>query len=123
MAEGLGEFGQDLRRAREERGWSRAALAETVNVVPQYIANMENGVIPSLPVFYRVVRACKLNVEKYFFPDRLTELEIRQKELVNRVRVCPEEYLPVIRATVDALIKINRNKDYKNRVHECSVFV
>lgn len=84
---GLENFGQDLRLAREERGWSRAVLAEAIYVIPQYIANMENGTIPSLPVFYRVVRVCELNVEKYFFPERFTELEIQQKELINKIRV------------------------------------
>lgn len=109
MAEAFCDFGKDLRQARGEKGWSRAVLAEIVGVVPQYIANLENGSIPSLSVFYRLVRACDMNVEKYFFPDRLTELEMMEKELMDKVRVCPKEYLPVVKATVDALVRLNSN--------------
>ena len=63
----LCKYSADLKAARKVLRLSRRALAEMVNIDPRYLANIENsGSLPSPPVFYQLVKICKLPVERYF---------------------------------------------------------
>ncbi len=63
-------MGNDIKAARQVLNLSRKELAEMVNIVPRYLANIENsGSLPSFPVFYQLVKICKLPVKRYFFPE------------------------------------------------------
>ena len=67
--ESFSSLGDDIKAARQVLNISRRELAEMVNIDPRYLANIENsGSLPSLPVFYQLVKICKLPVERYFFP-------------------------------------------------------
>ncbi|MGI5899707.1 MAG: helix-turn-helix transcriptional regulator [Christensenellales bacterium] len=67
---GFEHFGRDLKEARNILKLSRSALAEKVGMDDRYLANIENsGYIPSLTLFCALVRACKLPIERYFYPD------------------------------------------------------
>ncbi len=65
--ESFASLGDDIKAARQVLNLSRRELAEMVNIDPRYLANIENsGSLPSLPVFYQLVKICKLPVERYF---------------------------------------------------------
>jgi putative transcriptional regulator len=60
-------LGNQLRRARAERGWTQAELAERVGVSRKTINTVENGVfIPSTTLALKLARAMETTVEALF---------------------------------------------------------
>lgn len=105
-------LGADLKEARKVLGLSRRALAEMVNIDPRYLANIENsGSLPSLPVFYQLVKICKLPVERYFFPVDVGLEDKERERAAHKLGLCPKVYLPIIEAAIDAAIGIERAED------------
>jgi len=103
-------FGADMKEARKSLGFSQKTLAEMVNIDPRYLANIENsGALPSLPVFFEIITICKLPPEKYFYPE-LEELKDSRKvkRIINKIRLCPEKYLPVVEGTINAVMKLDK---------------
>lgn len=108
MSEGLEGFGMKLKKAREMKGLTQAALAEIVGIVPQYVTRVENnGRIPSMSVFYKLVRACDLSVDELFYPEKEKDnpLNYREKRIVETIRLCPEEYFTVVESSVETMVK------------------
>lgn len=104
-------LGEDIKKARKAKGLSRNALADMVNIVPRYLANIENsGSLPSLPVFYDLVTICNLPVEKYFYPDLHNEPNPQRERILQKLKVCDDKYLSVIETTLDELIKITKTE-------------
>lgn len=120
MSEILKGFGIKLKKAREAKGLTQAALAEIVGIVPQYVTRVENnGRIPSMTVFYKLVRACDLSVDEFFYPEKVKNnpMDYNEKRIVETIRSCPEEYFTVVeasvKATVASLIALKeKNKDF-----------
>ncbi len=60
----------------------------------RYLANIENeGALPSLPVVIQLIKICGLPVERYFNPELMRE-ESAERQRVNKLQLCPEEYDP-----------------------------
>ena len=56
--------GEGIRRARQERGWTQAFLAEQARLSPNYIARLERGELgPSLFVANRICEALQIDLE------------------------------------------------------------
>ena len=124
---GFETFGADVKAARKAKHLSRKAMAEKVNIDWRYLANIENdGTIPSLPVIIQLIRNCGLPVERYFNPEIMRE-ESEQRQRVShklklcpeeylpiieghKLKLCPEEYLPIIEGAIDGAIKIEQPK-------------
>ena len=86
-------------------GLTRKKLAEMVDIVPRYLANIENnGVYPSLSVFSELIRICHMPVEKYFFPEAQPQNSVVLDRIIRKLSTCPEKYLPIIEATIDGAI-------------------
>lgn len=101
-------LGRDIKEARKALGLSRRVLAEMVNIVPRYLANIENsGSLPSLPVFYELVKICKLPVEHYFSPFTEDNVDPRRDRVIKKLNLCHEKYLPIIEATIDGALKMD----------------
>ena len=67
--ESFANLGDDIKAARQALNLSRRELAEMVNIAPRNLANIENsGSLPSLPVFYQLVKICKLPPGTILFP-------------------------------------------------------
>lgn len=59
----------DVRRLREERGWSQSRLAEALDVSRQTVNAIENGRYdPSLPLAFAIAKLFKRRIEDIFFP-------------------------------------------------------
>jgi transcriptional regulator with XRE-family HTH domain len=106
-------FGADTKKARQALGYTQKSLAEAIGIDPRYLANIENsGALPSLPVFYEIVRLCKLPVERYFHPEAETTRDSRERERTAlKLTVCPERYLLIVEAAIDAAIKLDETND------------
>jgi len=109
MSEAFKDFGSDLKEARIALGISRRQLTEQIGIDPRYLANIENsGFIPSLAYFYDLVTACKLPVDKYFYPET-TESDSKVFERIKlKLTQCPENYLPIVEATITGILNMSK---------------
>jgi len=83
----------------------RNELAEKIDIDPRYLANIENSRdIPSVPVLYALIRVCKLQVERYFSPDALIEGSEQRQRINHKLKLCPEQYLPIVEGAIDGAI-------------------
>ena len=106
---GFETFGSDVKAARQAKRISRKAMAEKVNIDWRYLANIENeGAIPSLPVIIQLIKACGLPVERYLNPEIMREESERRQRISHKLKLCPEEYLPIIEGAIDSAIQIEK---------------
>ena len=108
---GFETFGADVKAARKAKHLSRKALAEKLNIDWRYLANIENdGIIPSLPIIIQLIRNCGLPVERYFNPEIMLEESEQRQRVGHKLKLCPEEYLPIIEGAIDGAMKIEQPK-------------
>ena len=108
---GFETFGADVKASRKAKHLSRKAMAEKVNIDWRYLANIENdGTIPSLPVIIQLIRNCGLPVERYFNPEIMREESEQRQRVSHKLKLCPEEYLPIIEGAIDGAMKIEQPK-------------
>ena len=71
---------------------SRRVLAETIGIAPRYLANIENiGTLPSLPVFYAIVKLCKLPIERYCFPETDKKGSKERQRAQMKLNLCSQQ--------------------------------
>ena len=108
---GFETFGEDVKAARQAKRISRKAMAEKINIDWRYLANIENdGVIPSLPVIIQLIKICGLPVERYFNPEIMRAESEQRQRVSHKLKLCPEEYLPIIEGAIDSAIQIEQPK-------------
>ena len=111
---GFETFGADVKAARKAKRLSRKTMAEIINVDARYLANIENdGTIPSLPVVIQLIKECGLPVERYFNPEIMREESAQRQRISHKLKLCPEQYLPIIEGASDGAIQINNPKKKK----------
>ena len=111
---GFETFGADVKAARKAKRLSRKTMAEIINVDARYLANIENdGTIPSLPVVIQLIKECGLPVERYFNPELMREESAQRQRVSHKLKLCPEQYLPIIEGAIDGAIQINNPKKKK----------
>lgn len=105
---GFETFGADVKAAREAKRLARKTLAEMVGIEWRYLANIENqGAIPSLPVMIQLIKVCGLPVERYFNPEIMREESEQRQRVSHKLKLCPEEYLPIIEGAIDGALKMD----------------
>lgn len=111
---GFETFGADVKAVRKAKRLSRKTMAEIINVDARYLANIENdGTIPSLPVVIQLIKECGLPVERYFNPEIMREESAQRQRISHKLKLCPEQYLPIIEGAIDGAIQINNPKKKK----------
>ena len=111
---GFETFGADVKAARKAKRLSRKTMAEIINVDARYLANIENdGTIPSLPVVIQLIKECGLPVERYFNPEIMREESAQRQRISHKLKLCPEQYLPILEGAIDGAIQINNPKKKK----------
>ena len=111
---GFETFGEDVKAARQAKRISRKAMAEKINIDWRYLANIENdGAIPSLPVIIQLIKACGLPVERYFNPEIMREESEQRQRVSHKLKLCPEEYLPIIEGAIDGALKMEQTAKQK----------
>lgn len=111
---GFETFGADVKAARQAKRISRKAMAEKINIDWRYLANIENdGAIPSLPVIIQLIKICGLPVERYFNPEIMREESEQRQRVSHKLKLCPEEYLPIIEGAIDGALKMEQTAKQK----------
>ncbi|WP_342981414.1 helix-turn-helix transcriptional regulator [Ruminococcus sp. 2227st1_E6_2227SCRN_220401] len=111
---GFETFGADVKTARKAKHLTRKDLAEKVNIESRYLANIENeGTIPSLPVVIQLIKICGLPVERYFNPEIMREESELRQRVSHKLKLCPEEYLPIIEGAIDGALKMEQTAKQK----------
>lgn len=109
---GFETFGADVKNARKAKHLSRKTLAEIINIDSRYLANIENnGTIPSLPVIIQLTRVCGLPVERYFHPEIMRKESAVRQRVAQKLKLCPEQFLPIIEGAIDGALKIEESTD------------
>ena len=121
---GFETFGADIKAAREALNMSRRVLAEQIHVDPRYLANIElEQTIPSLPVIIQLVRICGLPMERYFNPEVMREESELRQRVGQKLKLCPEQYLPIVEGAIDGALKIEKPNEETEGVSTSSVFL
>ena len=101
----------DIKAPRHALRLTRRALAEQLGIDPRYLANIENsGSLPSLPIFYELVRICKLPPERYFFVQQENQPSEQRRRVSQKLTLCSEEFLPVVEGALDGAIQVQENR-------------
>ena len=75
-------LGEAIKAARKAKGISRNQLADKMNIVPRYIASIENsGQHPSFQIFYELVTLLDVSVEQFLFPDKDVGKNTQRRQL------------------------------------------
>ena len=91
---------------------TRKVLAEIVGIEWRYLANIENkGTIPSLPVVIQLIKVCGLPVEQYFNPEIIRGDSEQRQRVSHKLKLCPEQYLPIVEGAIDGALKIKQPKE------------
>ena len=102
-------LGREIKRKREEKGWTQEYLAQLVDRTPRSIMYMENrGQKPSLNVFYQLVTLLEISVDQFFFPDKLNG---ESKQIDVMLNTMDEKELTVMKYTAEGLQKARETED------------
>lgn len=82
-----------------------------VGIDPRYLANIENsGSMPSLPIFYELVKICKLPLERYFFDIPEVQDSEQRQRVSHKLALCDETFLPIIEGAIDGTLKVQEEE-------------
>ena len=105
-------LGREIKRKREEKGWTQEYLAQLVDRTPRSIMYMENrGQKPSLNVFYQIVTLLEISVDQFFFPDKLNGESTCRKQIDVMLNTMDEKELTVMKYTAEGLQKAREAED------------
>lgn len=101
-------LGKVIRRAREEKNLSQAALAEKVGIGKHTVMNIENyRGNPKLEVIFRLIRELEIPADLVFFPEDSQDSEEKQK-LIRAIQNCSEEEIGAATAVLHTLLYVLR---------------
>ena len=105
-------LGREIKRKREEKGWTQEYLAQLVDRTPRSIMYMENrGQHPSLNIFYKLVTLLEISVDQFFFPDKLNGESTCRKQIDVMLNTMDEKELTVMKYTAEGLQKARETGD------------
>lgn len=83
-------LGRRIRELRKERGLTQEELSEKIGKTDEVISNIETGAASTrLSTLFDIADALKVSLVDFFdwvSPRKLTAEEVRQEEMVSRVR-------------------------------------
>jgi len=108
-------FGEKLRKLRKKKGLSQKELAEKLGYSSNsYISDIEKGLfLPSKEKLKKIAKVLKVpfkELEDMLFEEKLKELGIKEKELLELFKEVPRMPKEDKEAIVKAYLKIKRKK-------------
>jgi len=97
-------LGQAIKKARDDKKWSRAKVAEMLGITPRYLVDIENeGQHPSLQVLYELISLFDISADQFFFPDSPKGKSTRRRQLDAMLDSMDEKELSVVSGTAKAI--------------------
>ena len=59
----------------------------------------------------QLIKVCGLPVERYFNPEVMREESAQRQRVSHKLKLCPEEFLPIIEGAIDGAIQIQQKND------------
>ena len=59
------------------------------------------------------IKICGLPVERYFNPEIMREESEQRQRVSHKLKLCPEEYLPIIEGAIDGALKMEQTAKQK----------
>lgn len=104
-------LGLALKKAREERGWTQAYVAELVGKTDRTIMNIENkGQHPSFNLFFKLVTMFDISVDQFFYKENQRSGESCRKHIDVMLNAMNEKELVVMEATAEGLKKQGKRR-------------
>ena len=99
-------LGAALKRAREEKGWTQAYVAELVDRDSRTIMNIENkGHYPSFDLFVKLITMFDVSVDQFIHADGGARSSSCRKHIDVLLNSMKEKELVVIEATAEGIKK------------------
>ena len=97
-----------IRRAREERGYTREAFAEHLDVSVSYLAEVERGRTGiSVKLLIRICRVLGLSADYILFGDEPDADTLRERS----IRRIDPKYLPLLDGIITQLLALSAKED------------
>lgn len=104
-------LGLALKKAREERGWTQAYVAELVGKTDRTIMNIENkGQHPSLQVLYDLVSLLNVSVDEFFLPAADLAKSTRRRQIEKQMDSFTDKELMLIESLANGICKIKETE-------------
>lgn len=86
-------------------------LAEKLGVTERYLYRIENeNKKPSYDVLYKLIRVLSISPDLIFYPEKNSEIS-EIDTLIRTLCNCDQRLLPVVRATITALIEASNKEE------------
>ena len=105
-------LGREIKRKREEKGWTQEYLAQLVDRTPRSIMYIENrGQHTSLNSFYKLVTLLDISVDEFFYPDRHNGEDERRKHLDRMLNGMDEKELIIMEGAAEGIRKAREHQE------------
>ena len=105
-------LGAALKRAREEKGWTQAYVAELVDRDSRTIMNIENkGQYPIFDLFVKIIMMFDISVDQIIHADGGAQTSSGRKHIDVLLNSMNEKELVVIEATAEGIKKARETED------------
>ncbi len=102
-------LGREIKRKREEKGWTQEYLAQLVDRTPRSIMYIENrGQHPSLNTFYLLVTLLDISVDRFFYSDTQNSGSEQRKHIDTMLNGMDGQELTIIEGTAEAIRKARK---------------
>lgn len=96
-----------IRKAREEKGYTREKFAEKLDVSVSYLAELERGRTGiSVKMLIKVCNVLGLSADYVLFGEERAE-DIKRLETINKI---DSEYIPLLDKIINELLSLSGNK-------------
>ena len=97
-------FGQAIKKARTDKGFTREQLGGILGISPRYLVDIENeGQHPSLQVLYELISLFDISADQFLFPDSPKGKSTCRRQLDAMLDSMDEKELFVVRGTAKAI--------------------
>lgn len=115
-------LGLALKRAREEKGWTQAYVAELVDRDSRTIMNIENkGQYPSFDLFVKLITMFDVSVDQFIHADGGARSSSCRKHIDVLLNSMTEKELVVIEATAEGIKKARETEVPEGPLFFCAI--
>jgi len=97
-------LGREIKRRRQEKGWTQEQLGQIVDRTDRAIMYLENrGTHPSFNLFYQIVTLLDISVDQFFYPEKAEQTSDSRKRIDILLNSLDEKELKIVEATIQAI--------------------